>query len=173
MAIQPWGDQAGTIIEHPISSFQRNLPYDILSDHFYHYCRDVYASRFANPSDALLDVYFSPAAILGMVKTRAKQSDNRTEKQESILVTKATEKDIFKGWPCTLLICGNYEVLRDQSTEMFKRMKMAKKAEGKSGKDQLTFFTMETNHDPFIMPFFVFAKERREAMQRITTWLAL
>lgn len=144
------------------------LPYDILSDHFYHYCKDMFARKLHNAnSEALLDVYFSPTALLGMVHTRDSSQTKR------VLITKETEKDIFKGWPSTLVLCGDYEVLTDQSIDMVKRLKMAKKAEGKLQDKEISFFTSKTNHDPFVGPPFLFPKERKDAMQRIVAWLAM
>lgn len=144
------------------------LPYDILSDHFYHYCKDVFARKLHNAnSEALLDVYFSPTALLGMVHTRDASQSNK------LLITKQTEKDIFKGWPSTLVLCGEYEVLKDQSVDMVKRLRLAKEAEGKLQEKEISFFTIKTNHDPFVAPPFVFSKERKDAMQRIVAWLAL
>lgn len=165
--MQPWGDQAGTTIEHSDSSYQQMLPYDILSDEFYHYCKDMFARSLSNANkEALLDVYFSPTAVLGMVH-------NRDRKGNKVLITKATEKDIFKDWPSTMIICAEYEILKDQSYDMMRRLKISKKAEDKLNEKELSFFSMKTCHDPFVAPFFLFPKERKEAMQKMVSWLAL
>lgn len=174
--VQPWGDQAGTTIEHGHSSYKTMLPYDILSDNFYHYCKDVFARNLDNPNqDALLDVYFSPTAALGMVKTReiTQSSKGGKSKQKQVIITKSNEKDIFANWPDTLLTVGKYEVLKDQSIEMWRRLKLSKEAEGKNQEKNLSFFMTNTCHDPYVAPFFVFTKERREAEEKMISWLAL
>lgn len=154
------------------------MAYDYLSDHFVHYCRDVFACRLDNPMQDLLDVYFSPCAVLGKVKTRqstssSSSSSSPTLRQKEVLVTKETEKDIFKNWPATLILWGSYEILKDQSLEMLRRLKMSKEAEGKLGERHLCGYTMNTCHDPFILPFFALARERRMAIEKIVAWLAL
>jgi acetyl esterase/lipase len=116
--------------------------------------------------EALLDVYFSPTAVLGMVHTR-------DQKGNKVLITKQTEKDIFKSWPCTFVVCGDYEVLTDQSHDMVRRLKLSKEAEDKLQERELSFITIPTCHDPFVAPPFIFTKERAQAMQKMVAWLAL
>lgn len=146
---------------HRHSSFQRNQPYDVLSDKFYHMCRDTFAMHFKQPNKTLLDVYFSPCAVLGKVTKNGK------------LISEQEESTIFQNWPKTFLIGCYGDILFDQSTEMYRRVLLSKEAEGKATtREEISLHLMEGSHDPFVAPPFVFADERKEALKALCEWVA-
>lgn len=118
--------------------------------------------HFKQPDKTLLDVYFSPCSVLGKVTKNGKLI---TEKEESL---------IFQNWPKTFLIGCYGDILFDQTTEMYRRLILSKKAEGKATtKEEASIHLMQGSHDPFIAPPFVFGKDRREALKALCDWVAI
>jgi hypothetical protein len=134
----------------------------VLSDGFYHLCRDTFAMHFRKPNETLLDVYYSPCAILGKVSKNGK------------LIKEEQESHIFSRWPKTLTIATKQDTLFDQSTEMHRRLTLAKRADGVP-EDQLDLhakiFVGDGPHDPFIAPPFAFRAVRRQALDTVCQWL--
>lgn len=124
-------------------------------------CRDTFAMHFRDPNETLLDVYYSPCAILGKIK-----KDGR-------LLQEQEEASIFRGWPRTFLVGCHGDVLLDQTTEMHRRVALSKRAEGKAEQMDihLGLCKIQASHDPFVAPPFVFGKERRRALKMIVEWL--
>lgn len=90
------------------------------------------------------------------------------------LIREEEESSIFKNWPKTFLIGCYGDILFDQSTELYRRLLLSKKAEGKSiTKEEIQFYQMEGSHDPFVAPQFVFGKERRKALKALCDWVSI
>lgn len=116
--------------------------------------------HFKKPNQTLLDVYFSPCSVLGKVKKDGK------------LIKEEEEKTIFANWPKTFLIGCYGDILLDQTTEMYRRVLLSKKSEGKAIKEEIQLHLMEGSHDPFVAPQFVFGKERKRALKVLCEWVA-